>query len=266
MFKKFFSKKIPNTKERQLLISNIISEPSNYICPDCHKNFKKIENFSINNGIILCKNCADIHKNNLPKYISKIKYCNLNELETNYLIILKEGGNKNFDNFIKNEFPKLQYMTCEILYKTKAIDYYKQFLIYKAFNERKPFKPNSEDAYKESKNAIYFDKEEKNESFFDKLFKDKKQINEFGDLNDKNLKNIKNTNNNIKNFSDNNNNNKNINNNNKINNNLNINKNNFEQNKNINIIIDNKLDNKNNINIKGNINSYPEAVKIEENL
>ena len=244
MFKNFFSKKIPNTKERQLLISNIISEPSNYICPDCHKNFKKIENFSINNGIILCKKCADNHKNIFPKYISKIKYCNLNELETNYLIILKEGGNKNFDNFIKNEFPKLQYMTCEILYKTKAIDYYKQFLIYKAFNERKPFKPNSDDAYKESKNAIYYDKEEKNLSFFDKLFKEKKKINEFGDLNDQKLKNIKNTN---------------------IKNNSNINNNN-KQNKNIDIIIDNQLENKNNINIKGNINNYPEAVKIEECL
>ena len=262
----FFSKKIPNTKERQLLISNITSEPSNYICPDCHKNFKKIESFSLNNGIILCKNCADNHKKIFPKYISKIKYCNLNELETNYLIILKEGGNKNFDNFIKNEFPKLQYMTCEILYKTKAIDYYKQFLIYKAFNERKPFKPNSDDAYKESKNAIYYDKEEKNLSFFDKLFKEKKKINEFGDLNDQKLKNIKNTN--IKNNSNINNNNKNVSNNdnnNKINN-LNINKNNIEQNKNINIIIDNQLENKNNINIKGNINNYPEAVKIEECL
>ena len=78
---------------RSILLKEILSDELNYVCFDCHRNLYRPQNFSINNGIILCNNCA-LNHSNFPKFISIIKHCNIEELTNEELMLLYYGGNR----------------------------------------------------------------------------------------------------------------------------------------------------------------------------
>lgn len=106
------------------LIQKISSKRENLFCFDC-ESVKSIDYISINNGIFLCKNCANVHKKFQSK-ISRLVKNNLYSLSFRELELLSKGGNKSLRDFITNEFPKLAYLTPEIMYKTNAMEYYRQ--------------------------------------------------------------------------------------------------------------------------------------------
>ena len=119
-------------------IKKILSELSNKECFDCGQ--KNPEYISLNNGIFICRICAIIHRQ-FPEEVSSIRQ-NINSLTDKELLILYKGGNQKLSNFVTYEFPGLQNYTPEILYKTKAMDYYRERLKYYSGMSTKPFKPN----------------------------------------------------------------------------------------------------------------------------
>ena len=147
------------------LINKILNQKMNLICFDCRKKTPKY--ISINNAIFLCSSCANIHKKNFTENISLIIDNNLNLLSMNYLNYLYYGGNLNLDNFINYVFPGLQNYPPQILYKTQALNYYRDLLKYKIKEGPEPICPNELMAYKivsekgliniRDKNNIYHD-------------------------------------------------------------------------------------------------------------
>ena len=130
------------TKKKK--IKKILTEPSNKECFDCGQ--QNPEYISLNNGIFICRICATIHRQ-FPEEISSIRQ-NINSLTDKELLILYKGGNQKLSNFVTYEFPGLQNYTPEILYKTKAMEYYRERLKYYSGMSSKPFKPNDLIAYK----------------------------------------------------------------------------------------------------------------------
>ena len=160
---------------RSILLKEILSDELNYVCFDCHRNLYRPQNFSINNGIILCNNCA-LNHSNFPKFISIIKHCNIEELTNEELMLLYYGGNRKLDEFIEYEYPKLQNMKINIMYKTEALEYYRQNLRSLAFGEPKSEKPNDHDAYKYNKKILKIE-EDKEKDFFGDNYDDEEKFN-----------------------------------------------------------------------------------------
>jgi hypothetical protein len=80
-------------------------------------------------------------------------------------MLLYYGGNRKLDEFIEFEYPKLQKMKINIMYKTEALEYYRQNLRSLAFGEPKIEKPNDHDAYKYNKKILKIE-EDKEKDFF----------------------------------------------------------------------------------------------------
>ena len=157
------------------LINQILNQKMNLICFDCRKKAPKY--ISINNAIFLCQNCASIHKKIFPEKISLIIENNLNLLSIKYLRYMYNGGNKNLDNFINYIFPGLQNYPPQILYRTQALNYYRENLKYKMNEGPEPKCPNEFMAYKivsekgliniRDKNILYNNNDENINNFND---------------------------------------------------------------------------------------------------
>ena len=111
----------------------------NSICFDCG-----VENpvfVSINNGIFLCNECATVHMS-FPQGVSIIENNDLYALSENELKFLSFGGNTKLNDFILDEFPKLENYTQKLLYKTRGLDYYRKRLNFKVNGGIEPKKPS----------------------------------------------------------------------------------------------------------------------------
>ena len=126
-------------------IEEKIKDQLNNYCVECGE--ENPEYISINNGIFLCRDCAKNHLKFL-KNISKIKKNNIRALTLNEIQYLLNGGNRSLLNFICNEYPKLAELPSNLLYKTHAMIYYRQYLqsIINGYNP--PIKPSIKAAYK----------------------------------------------------------------------------------------------------------------------
>ena len=133
-----------NESYKTKLIPLIENESSNKECFDCGS--KNPEFISINNGVFICKICVTNH-NKYPLNISCVIKNDLNLLKEDQLYYLYCGGNKKLLNFITYEYPQLQSLHPEILYKTEAMQYYRQRLKYLVDGKDKPKKPNAENCY-----------------------------------------------------------------------------------------------------------------------
>lgn len=129
-----------------LMLQKILSEKSNYICFDCKCKIPELSYMDIKNAIFLCYSCFLNHQK-YPKEISELISCNIRKLDGKYLMPLFLGGNKNLYNFIRNEFPLLEKKELINLYSTKALDYYRKFILSKINNEKAPYKPNQIEGY-----------------------------------------------------------------------------------------------------------------------
>ena len=122
------------------LIAQIHKDKMNSICFDCGVENPKF--VSVNNGIFLCNKCATVHMS-FPQGVSDIENNDLYSLSENELKLLAEGGNTSLNNFILDEFPKLENYSQKLLYKTRAMDYYRKRLYYYVYGGIEPRRPSS---------------------------------------------------------------------------------------------------------------------------
>ena len=132
-------KKLANNLEKRTKIKEIKNDELNKQCFDCGSCYP--EYISINNGVFICKDCLHIH-NKFPKQISTTLKNNLSSLNSKELEFMYLGGNQKLLEFMNYEYPELQKFKINILYQTKAMQYYRNNLHYKVYGGPKPVKPN----------------------------------------------------------------------------------------------------------------------------
>ena len=131
--------------EKERKIKSILKELSNKICIDCNK--PNPEYISLNNAAFICKSCFKEHQK-LPINISNLIKNDLSSLTLKELQYLYFGGNKKIYEFKNYEYPKLSSLNPYYIYKTKAMEYYRNWLRYLIEGGIEPIKPNENIAYK----------------------------------------------------------------------------------------------------------------------
>ena len=121
------------------LIQTIYNDKMNSFCFDCGS--QNISFVSVNNGIFLCNECATVHMS-FPQEISLIENSDLYSLTELALKYLAYGGNTRLNDFILEEFPKLENYSQKLLYKTRAMDYYRKRLNYFVNGGHEPRRPS----------------------------------------------------------------------------------------------------------------------------
>ena len=124
---------------RNSLILTIYNDKMNTFCFDCGS--QNISFVSVNNGIFLCNECATVHMS-FPQEISIIENSDLYSLTELALKYLAYGGNTRLNDFILEEFPKLENYSQKLLYKTRAMDYYRKRLHYFVNGGPEPRRPS----------------------------------------------------------------------------------------------------------------------------
>ena len=134
-------------------IQEIYKDEMNNQCFDCGKINPDF--ISANNGVFICKQCMGIHYQFTDEVslIIKNNLFLLNEEQINYIYF---GGNRRLLEFINYEYPQLQNLQPEILYKTQAMQYYRDNLYYLVEGGEEPLKPNDNFAYKSIENVINY--------------------------------------------------------------------------------------------------------------
>ena len=142
----FYKKKegISLNNEYIKMIEQIKSDQINTVCFECGQS--NPEYISINNGVFICQECIQGHLQ-FPQEISQIKINDLYSLNNNEVKKLYLGGNKKLIEFINFDFPRLKQFPPNILYKTRAVDYYRKKLEFLVKGGTKPLKPIFESAY-----------------------------------------------------------------------------------------------------------------------
>ena len=135
--------------EKERKIKTILKDESNNKCFDC--NNSKPEYISLNNACFICKNCFKRHQK-FPLNISKTTKNNLKSLTLKELQYLYFGGNKKLLEFMKYEYPNLINLDHSYIYKTVAMEYYRNWLKFLIEGGSKPLKPEIEIAYKSIEN------------------------------------------------------------------------------------------------------------------
>ena len=138
--------------EKERKIKKILKDESNNKCIDCNNG--KPDYISLNNACFICKNCFKRHQK-FPFNISKTIKNNLKSLTLKELQYLYFGGNKKLLEYIKYEYPKLINLNPSYMYKTIAMDYYRNWLKFLIEGGTKPSKPDIEIAYKLIDNKDY---------------------------------------------------------------------------------------------------------------
>ena len=139
--------------EREKKIREIIKEELNNKCMDCKSD--NPEYISLNNGVFICKNCFKMYHIKFPINISRTIRNNLRNLTLKELHYLYFGGNKKMLEFMKYEYPKLIKINSLFVYKTVAMEYYRNWLKYMVDGGVKPIKPDIEVAYNSIDDKIY---------------------------------------------------------------------------------------------------------------
>ena len=156
----FYNKKAKlNTEdEKTRKIKEIYKDEMNNECFDCGKPDPGF--ISANNGIFICRECMLIHYQ-FPDDISLIIKNNLFLLNKDQINYIYFGGNRKLFEFINYEYPQLQNYSPEILYKTQAMQFYRDTLYYLVEGGNKPLKPNEHFAYKLIKKFMSYPMTEK---------------------------------------------------------------------------------------------------------
>lgn len=122
----------------------------NKICLDCQGAFPRW--LSINNAIIICKNCAERHS----KLGFNISY--VREISDNWdpylLSFIHRGGNGRFIRF-SNDY-KLSQLPIEEKYRTKAGEYYRKLILSEVIADMPPDVILQNTALEECDNTIHF--------------------------------------------------------------------------------------------------------------
>ena len=183
----FDKKKIPYNTEKLRKIEEIKNNELNKECFDCGACYP--EYISINNGVFICKDCINIH-NKFPKQISNTLKNNLSSLNNKELEYMFLGGNQKLLEFVNYEYPQLHKFKVNILYQTKAMQYYRNYLNYLVNGGVKPIRPSEQiNAYELIDLNEEFKKYEKiSTKSNSKTFRDKKRNKSLTNLDSKNKK------------------------------------------------------------------------------
>ena len=197
----YYKKTKPNPEdEKNRKIKEIYKDEMNNECFDCGKPDPGF--ISANNGIFICRECMIIHYQ-FPDDISLIIKNNLFLLNKDQINYIYFGGNRKLFEFINYEYPQLQNYTPEILYKTQAMQYYRDTLYYLVEGGNKPLKPNEHFAYKLIKKFVSYpmtEKRKKNKNYIRVNGSRNKNINNnyfLTNANEDNFNSQYNTNNNL---------------------------------------------------------------------
>ena len=124
-------------------IQNILNSNMNSKCFDC---YSENPNFvSLNNGIFLCENCSNIHKNKFSVEISQIVPL-FDISNQRQLLFLKKGGNENY-KIIMNKYHVITEKDLNLKYRSKFAYYYRKQLeniVNHELNPNYQFEPNPE--------------------------------------------------------------------------------------------------------------------------
>ena len=115
-------------------INEIMKIEGNNKCIDC--NAENPTFASTNNAVFLCENCANIHKR-LGTNISIIKSLNNDQFTPEEISILRIGGNKRFNDFVK-EYGIKEEQNKEFKYHLKLAEYYRLLLLTEINKEKNP--------------------------------------------------------------------------------------------------------------------------------
>ena len=137
----FDKRKIPYNTEKLRKIKEIKNNELNKECFDCGACYP--EYISINNGVFICKDCINVH-NKFPKQISNTLKNNLSSLNNKELEYMFLGGNQKLLEFVNYEYPQLHKFKVNILYQTKAMQYYRNYLNYLVNGGVKPIRPSEQ--------------------------------------------------------------------------------------------------------------------------
>ena len=183
----FDKKKIPYNTEKLRKIKEIKNNELNKECFDCGACYP--EYISINNGVFICKDCINIH-NKFPKQISNTLKNNLSSLNNKELEYMFLGGNQKLLEFVNYEYPQLHKFKVNILYQTKAMQYYRNYLNYLVNGGAKPIRPSEQiNAYELIDLNEEFKKYEKiSTKLNNKTLRDKKRNKSLTNLDSKNKK------------------------------------------------------------------------------
>ena len=141
-------------KEIELKNKNLIYkiDEENYNCVDCGNSQSNF--ISINNGVTLCSNCAEIHK----QFGNDISYIlNINDELDEYLFnFIVFGSNSKFKKFLENENVDTK-LNLKKKYKTNAVVFYRKNLKNKVEGKKleEKFYQNPNDIYKNLENNDY---------------------------------------------------------------------------------------------------------------
>lgn len=113
---------VNNEIKKQL--EKISNEEDNKKCFDCENEPARWT--SLNNGIFLCHECSEEHKN-FESGLNIIKSISLDQWNKNQLNLMKKGGNKRLKTFLENNnLPK--NIEKKTLYNSKLMVYYRKLL------------------------------------------------------------------------------------------------------------------------------------------
>ena len=157
-----------NNNEYLKMTSSIKSDPINNVCFECGE--KDPQYISINNAIFICKDCVVNHFS-FSQEISQIIINDLYALNLSEVKMLYLGGNRKLIQYINFDYPGLKQLPPYILYKTLAVDYYRQNLKFIINGGKRPIKPNNQFAYNlledfGNNNYIMNKSEKKREKYF----------------------------------------------------------------------------------------------------
>lgn len=132
----------------------------NKVCVECKAPMPSY--VSINNAIIICKNCADKHKK-LGYNISYIREIT-SDWDPYLLSFLERGGNSRFIRLSKKY--DLDFVPIEEKFKTKILEYYRLLIKSEVLADEPPFEIPLEEAKKQiEEEKIYFPEFENYELF-----------------------------------------------------------------------------------------------------
>lgn len=159
------------------LLKLSLNEPKkkNDHCFDCKKT-NGIEWASVSYGIVLCIDCALLHKSELSPNISRIKSLTMPYWSYEEAMLMAIGGNNNFENLLKSYEIEDKNLS---KYNHICVDYYKQFLFNEAYNHNLILKKPKLEEGKKIGNYISTSvkNESSNFSIFDKEVLDQPSIN-----------------------------------------------------------------------------------------
>eukprot|EP00826_Nyctotherus_ovalis_P012850 TRINITY_DN1341_c0_g1_i3.p1 TRINITY_DN1341_c0_g1~~TRINITY_DN1341_c0_g1_i3.p1 ORF type:complete len:268 (-),score=79.27 TRINITY_DN1341_c0_g1_i3:98-784(-) len=138
----------------------MLQAASKSVCCDC--DCPQLTHVSLNNGVFLCENCAEIHRD-FGEQCSAIKPLVSDDWDDTSFLCMRFGSNSKFQNFLSaysltNETPLKRYKSCAAQYYRKRLEAIAKGV---PFNETAPGVEEGREMLEASTEQQMYDEEEK---------------------------------------------------------------------------------------------------------